>query len=93
MHEGICIAVADHSRYEPENREMGVTKYGEGNEHTIKVGRIYAINLQKANRGDDARELLMKLQAQACKSLVSPQCSKEVDQRTKWNVKGSLVND
>jgi hypothetical protein len=30
---------------------MGVTKYGEGNEHTIKVGRIYAINLQKANRG------------------------------------------
>jgi hypothetical protein len=38
---------------------MGVTKYGEGNKHTIKVGRIYAINLQKANRGDDARELLI----------------------------------
>ena len=44
-----------------ESYEMFVTKYGEGNEFTIDAGRIYAINLQKADRWGEARELLTKL--------------------------------
>jgi hypothetical protein len=43
--------------------EMRVAKYGEGNEYTITAGKIYAGHLQKVNRGEDARRLLMKLSA------------------------------
>jgi hypothetical protein len=43
--------------------ELRVAKHGEENEYTIEAGKIYAINLHKANRGDEARELLKKLLA------------------------------
>ena len=43
--------------------EMRVSEHGEGNECTIISGKLYAINLHKANRGDEARELLTKLLA------------------------------
>ena len=41
--------------------ELRIAEDGEENEYTIIAGKIYAINLQKANRGDEARELLTKL--------------------------------
>jgi hypothetical protein len=67
----ISIA-ATKSMYEGDNNEevlkasqelyeMRVAKYGEEHKHTIDAGRIYAINLQKVNRGDEAMELLTKL--------------------------------
>jgi hypothetical protein len=43
--------------------ELRVTKNGEGNEYTIDAGIIYAMELQQANRGVEARDLLMKLLA------------------------------
>ena len=43
--------------------ELRVTKFGEENEFTIMWGKSYAINLQKANHGGEARELLTKLLA------------------------------
>jgi hypothetical protein len=43
--------------------EMRVATHGEGNEFTIIAGKIYAFDLQKANRREEARELLMKLVA------------------------------
>jgi hypothetical protein len=44
-----------------ESYEIRVAKYGEENDYTIEAGRIYAINLQKANHWGEARELLTKL--------------------------------
>jgi hypothetical protein len=41
--------------------ELRVAKSGENNRYTIIAGRSYAINLHKANRGDEARALLTKL--------------------------------
>jgi hypothetical protein len=43
--------------------ELRVAQLGEEHEYTIKSGKIYALKLQKANRGEEARELLMKLLA------------------------------
>jgi hypothetical protein len=43
--------------------ELCVAKHGEEDEYTILAGKDYAICLQKANRGDEARELLTKLLA------------------------------
>jgi hypothetical protein len=43
--------------------ELRIAEYGEENEYTIKSGKIYARRLQNANRGEEARELLMKLLA------------------------------
>jgi hypothetical protein len=43
--------------------ELRVAKSGEENEFTINAGKIYAIDLHKANCGDEARELLKKLPA------------------------------
>ena len=43
--------------------ELRVAEYGEDDGDTIHTGSIYASNLQKANRGDEARELLTKLLA------------------------------
>jgi len=43
--------------------EMRVAEHGEGNEYTIEAGKFYAINLQKANREEEARELFTKLLA------------------------------
>ena len=41
--------------------ELRIAELGEEHEDTIRAGRNYAINLHKANRGDEARELLTKL--------------------------------
>jgi hypothetical protein len=43
--------------------ELHVAEYGEEHEHTIRAGIVYAYKLQYVNRGDEARELLMKLLA------------------------------
>jgi hypothetical protein len=43
--------------------ELRVAEFGEEDEYTIRAGKHYAINLRKANRGDEARELLTKLLA------------------------------
>jgi hypothetical protein len=43
--------------------ELRAAKFGEENEHTIRAGIDYAVNLRKANRGDEARDLLTKLLA------------------------------
>jgi hypothetical protein len=42
---------------------LAVSEYGEGNEQTIRAGKIYALRLRKANRLEEARELLTKLLA------------------------------
>ena len=41
--------------------ELRVAKNGEGNEYSILAGKKYAVCLQTASHGDEARELLMKL--------------------------------
>ena len=41
--------------------ELRVAKHGEGNLLTIDSGVIYAVNLQKANRGNEARDFLAKV--------------------------------
>jgi len=43
--------------------ELRVAELGDEHEHTIKSGIDYAVNLRKANRGDEASELLTKLLA------------------------------
>jgi hypothetical protein len=43
--------------------EMRVAKHGEGSELAINSGVIYAVHLQKADCGDEARDLLTKLLA------------------------------
>ena len=43
--------------------ELRTAELGEEQDQTIIAGKNYAIDLHNANRGDDARELLMKLQA------------------------------
>jgi hypothetical protein len=68
------IAIAK-STYEDDNNneellkasqelyEVRVSELGERQEGTIHAGRSYAINLLTANRGEEARELLIKLLA------------------------------
>ena len=68
-----------------ESYEMFVTKYGEGNEFTIDAGRIYAINLQKADRWGEARELLTKLIATSKQVLGSEHnITKDLEQIDDW---------
>ena len=43
--------------------ELRIAEHGEEHEYTIHAGKIYAINLLKANRQEEARELLMKILA------------------------------
>jgi hypothetical protein len=43
--------------------ELRIAKFGDGNEITIAAGKNYAIDLQKANRREEARVLLTKLLA------------------------------
>ena len=43
--------------------ELAVSEYGEGIKQTIDAGKIYALRLRKANRLEEARELLTKLLA------------------------------
>jgi hypothetical protein len=75
--EGIATAKANiayaKSMYESGNNDeelvnvsrelykLRVSEYGEEYEYTIDAGKHYAINLCKANRGDEARELLTEL--------------------------------
>jgi hypothetical protein len=76
--EGVATAKANialaRSMYENGNTEevlkasqelyeLRVAEWGEENEYTIKSGKNYAINLQKADRQEEARELLMKILA------------------------------
>ena len=41
--------------------ELRIAEYGDEHYYTIDAGKIYALRLQKANCGVEARELLMKL--------------------------------
>jgi copper chaperone CopZ len=43
--------------------ELRVAELGEESGYTICAGKNYALRLQKANRREEARELLMKLPA------------------------------
>ena len=43
--------------------ELRVAQSGENNGYTIDAGKIYALRLRNANRGEEARELLTKLLA------------------------------
>jgi hypothetical protein len=84
------IAIAK-SIYEDENSEelletsrelyeLRIAQLGEESECTIRAGKNYAIDLQNANRGDEARELLMKLLATS-KQVLGPNhnTTKEVE--------------
>ena len=44
-----------------EMYELRIAKHGDEHYYTIDAGKIYALRLQKANCGVEARELLMKL--------------------------------
>jgi hypothetical protein len=55
--------------------DLHISELGEENEYTIEAGRFYAIDLRKANRGDEARELLTKLLATS-KQVLGPHHSK-----------------
>jgi hypothetical protein len=46
-----------------EMYELRINEFGEEHEGTIDAGTLYAVRLQKANRQEEARELLMKLLA------------------------------
>jgi hypothetical protein len=65
--------------------EIRVAKYGEEHEYTILAGKNYAIDLHKANRGDEARDLLTKLLAMS-KQVFGPHhnTTKEVASALKW---------
>jgi hypothetical protein len=67
-------------RANQELYEWRIAKLGEEHEDTILTGRQYAINLLKANRGDEARELLTKLLATS-KQVLGPHhnTTKEVE--------------
>jgi len=45
--------------------EVRVAELGEESGYTIRAGEIYAFHLRKANRGDEARDLLTKLLAKS----------------------------
>ena len=96
--EGIVNAKANiaiaKSIYEDDNSEelletsrelyeVRVAELGEEHGQTIHAGRNYAIDLQNANRGDEARELLMKLLATS-KQVLGPHHSttKDVENTT-----------
>jgi hypothetical protein len=67
----LCIAKSKHVdgnneellKASQELYKVLVAELGEENEYTIEAGKIYAIDLSKANHGDEARELLTKLLA------------------------------
>jgi hypothetical protein len=65
--------------------EIRVAKYGDEHEYTILAGINYAIDLNKANRRDEARNLLTKLLATS-KQVFGPHhnTTKEVASVLKW---------
>jgi copper chaperone CopZ len=89
--EGIATAKASiaiaKSKYEGGSNEeevfrafqevykMCIAELGEESEYTIRAGEDYAIELQRANRCDEARELLMKLLATSKQVLGSDHCT------------------
>lgn len=46
-----------------ESYKAGIAQLGESSEYTIRMGMIYASELQKFNRGDELTELMTKLLA------------------------------
>jgi hypothetical protein len=97
------IAIAK-SKYEGGNEEvlkasqelyeLRVAEHGEENESTIDAGKNYATCLQKANRGDEARELLTKLLATS-KQVLGPHhnITKDIEATLKLVVaKREIVN-
>jgi tetratricopeptide (TPR) repeat protein len=60
--------------------EMRIAKLGEEHENTIIAGKNYALRLRKANRREEARDLLMKLLAMS-KQVLGPHhnTTKEVE--------------
>ncbi len=60
--------------------ELRISQLGEESEQTIRAGKNYAIGLQNANRGDEARDLITKLLATS-KQVLGPHHSttKEVE--------------
>ena len=93
--EGIAIAKRNRavatSKYEGGSNEevletsrelyvLRIAELGEESEYTIRAGKNYAIDLQNANHGDEARELLMKLLATS-KQVLGPNhnTTKEVE--------------
>jgi hypothetical protein len=61
-----------------------VAQIGEGHGLTLHLGANYAIELRKANRGDEAKKLLIKLLATS-KQVLGPH-TKEVTSRLEWVV-------
>jgi hypothetical protein len=97
--EGIAMAKGNialaRSKYESGNNEellrasqdlyeMSGANFGEENENTIRAGNFYARKLRKANRGDEARDLLTKLLATS-KQVLGPdhKTTKEVESELK----------
>jgi hypothetical protein len=62
-------------RASQELYKLRIAKIGEEDKYTIIAGKNYAIYLRKANRGDEARELLTKLLATS-KQVLGPHHSK-----------------
>jgi hypothetical protein len=68
--------------------ELRIAAFGEEHEHTIDAGIDYAINLRKANRREEARELLTKLLAMS-KQVLGPHhnTTKKVESELKEVIK------
>jgi hypothetical protein len=64
--------------------ELRIARVGEESEYTIDAGKDYAVDLHTANRGGEARELLMKLLATS-KQVFGPDhnITKEVESKLK----------
>ena len=66
--------------------ELAVSEYGEGIKQTIDAGKIYALRLRKANRLEEARELLTKLLATSKQTFGSHHnTTKEIESELKKN--------
>jgi hypothetical protein len=65
--------------------ELRIAEHGDEDEYTILAGKIYAIRLQKANRREEAIELLTKLLVTS-KQVLGPHhnTTKEVASALKW---------
>jgi len=74
--------------------KVRVAKHGEEHENTIDAGKIYALRLQKADRGGEATELLTKLLITS-KQVFGPHHSttKEVELALKCTNDNSIHND
>jgi hypothetical protein len=74
--------------------ELRIAELGEESEYTIRAGENYAIELQRANRCDEARELLIKLLATS-KQVLGPDhnVTKDIESTLQWSeARESLTN-